>query len=181
MAVFGIWPGLPLVRFNRKTIQTRRGVNWMAYTKPLLLALAYKKGSADIRDNFTPALLVWRTSEHTHWLLFDKDEPELQFGRVLIITYPELPAYYPTLEMYDRDDVPFFIEDFPDWITYLQHRWDTALTRPPPLYASSVLVVHLDLPVNYVFSGFNPQVLLSMSWTDHQASRFLDDVASLLP
>ncbi|KAF4611674.1 hypothetical protein D9613_003686 [Agrocybe pediades] len=179
MAVLGIWPGLPLVRFNASTTQTYEGVNWMAYINPLLLALVYNKGSPDIKDNLTPALLIWKTSEHSHWLLFDQDVPEL-FGRVLLTTYPESPAFYPTLEMYGDDDMPFFVEDFPDWISYLKHRWDAGLKTCPPSYAYANLTDRIKFPVSYQFSSFNGQVLPSPPWTDRQRSGFLEDIRRLL-
>ncbi|KAF9560317.1 hypothetical protein CPC08DRAFT_708127 [Agrocybe pediades] len=176
MVVFGIWPGLPLVRFDGDTIHMHHGVSWLGYSKPLLLALVYSKGAPAIQDNLMPALLVWRTSEHTHWLLFDKDEPGL-FGRVLIITYPELPSYYPTLEMYDRDDIPFFVEDFPDWISYLEYRLHTGIaTRPSTFRGRSQLVLPVEHPVSYRLSTFLPQVLPSPPWADRQAAGFLADM-----
>ncbi|KAF9560321.1 hypothetical protein CPC08DRAFT_708123 [Agrocybe pediades] len=154
MAVLGIWPGLPLVRFNASTTQTYEGVNWMAYINPLLLALV-------------------------HWLLFDQDVPEL-FGRVLLTTYPESPAFYPTLEMYGDDDMPFFVEDFPDWISYLKHRWDAGLKTCPPSYAYANLTDRIQFPVSYQFSSFSEQVLPSPPWTDCQRSGFLEDIRMLL-
>ncbi|KAF4611668.1 hypothetical protein D9613_003688 [Agrocybe pediades] len=180
MVVYALWPGLPLVLFNKDTIQMGQGVNWMAYPSPLLLTLAYNKGSLDTKENLTPALLAWRTSERTHWLLFDKDEPDL-FGRVLIITYPELPVLYPTLEMYDRDDVPFYVEDFPDWITYLEHRWDRGLSnRPPTRNPFTEPIVPVDFPVQYQFSALVAKVLPSPPWVDRQAPTFLADIKNLL-
>ncbi|KAF9540153.1 hypothetical protein CPC08DRAFT_717341 [Agrocybe pediades] len=51
MAIFGIWPGLPMARFPHRTVRMPSGVNWMAYDTPLLQALVYDKGSLDPKEN----------------------------------------------------------------------------------------------------------------------------------
>ncbi|KAF9556241.1 hypothetical protein CPC08DRAFT_765372 [Agrocybe pediades] len=90
MAMFGLWPALPMVEHGSKWLEIPFEVNWIAYGSgnPLLCTLVYDKGSANITENLTPALLLWRTDHHSWWLLFDEEKPEL-FGRVLCIDAPD--------------------------------------------------------------------------------------------
>ncbi|KAF4612028.1 hypothetical protein D9613_003675 [Agrocybe pediades] len=180
MAIFGIWPGLPMVRFPHRTVRMPSGVNWMAYDTPLLQALVYDKGSLDPKENLTPALLVWRTSEYTRWLLFDEEEPEL-FGRVLEIAFPDCPSFYPTKsELLNYDYDPFEIHDYDDWIVFLEDQWERCLlttAKVPDTTITNQEVTAVDLPLSYTFGHLLPTNFPSPPWIDRHAPRFLQDIA----
>ncbi|KAF4620931.1 hypothetical protein D9613_001248 [Agrocybe pediades] len=73
MAIFGMWPGLPMVDINRPSFHVEDGINWMAYGSPLLLSFVYREELEKARRKFIPALLVWRTASTADWLLFDEE------------------------------------------------------------------------------------------------------------
>ncbi|KAF9560324.1 hypothetical protein CPC08DRAFT_708137 [Agrocybe pediades] len=177
MAPSGEWPGLPMVKFNGWTYGMCNGVDWLAYTTPLLLALVYNKGSPDIQENLTPALLVWRGFEHSRWLLFDKDEPEL-FGRVLYIDYPDSPAFYPTKKDHLNYEVdPFEIETAPDWIAYVKDCWDIGVLNRPDRIMGPVEERRISRPVGYKFSALYSDKFPSAPWVQRHDPKFHSDIA----
>ncbi|KAF9560328.1 hypothetical protein CPC08DRAFT_604599, partial [Agrocybe pediades] len=125
MAIFGLWPGLPFMRFARTSLQRARGVNWIAYSPPCLTCIGYKPGTPDA--HFIPALLVLRTYGRCVWLLFADEEPGL-FGSVVITDIEKgeytsiYPIPHPDEDMWDYVNTPFR-----DWIDYLRHRWDNLM------------------------------------------------------
>ncbi|KAF9554646.1 hypothetical protein CPC08DRAFT_608707, partial [Agrocybe pediades] len=75
MAIFCMWPELPMVDINQLSFQLISGVNWLAYGSPLLLSFVYRDECEEAmrrRRRFIPALLVWRNACAAQWLLFDE-------------------------------------------------------------------------------------------------------------
>ncbi|KAJ3513392.1 hypothetical protein NLJ89_g2978 [Agrocybe chaxingu] len=81
--VVDCWPGLPFVDCPTKTIQRRDGINFLAKTPPQLSTLIHTNDEwPNPKVELVPALLTWRTSHGSEWLIFD-ERPDL-LGRVFV-------------------------------------------------------------------------------------------------
>ena len=69
MAIACMWPGLPFVDSQTDSVQRQYGINYLA-PSPQLSALVFKHQFPEVC--FIPALLAWRESTSTSWLVFDK-------------------------------------------------------------------------------------------------------------
>ena len=69
MAIACMWPGLPFVDSQTDSVQRQYGINYLA-PSPQLSAVVFKHQFPEVC--FIPALLAWRESTSTSWLMFDK-------------------------------------------------------------------------------------------------------------
>ncbi|PPQ87855.1 hypothetical protein CVT25_009507 [Psilocybe cyanescens] len=130
-----IWPGIRLLNSRGSDCQRRYGVNWLGYknNSPQLSAVLYKNKTPHVK--FIPALLIWRQSCTTDWLIFAEDEPDL-FGRVYTTDFMEsetsavIPYARQSLNYNDdsdnSDDVSDYYHNVPyaDWVSYLEYHWE---------------------------------------------------------
>jgi len=177
MAISCMWPGLPLVKFRGATVERNTGVNWMSYGSPMLLSIGYKEGTS--KPRFIPALLVWKTGYATCWLIFENNITGL-FGRVLMtrVYEDEAAAIYPIPIPSDpdsdndsedgSDDVEINLPS-PDWITFLEDRWDSMLDISTDRADSFEPVL---FPVEYKFNASLSTLLPSPPWVNCHASGF---------
>ncbi|KAF9540151.1 hypothetical protein CPC08DRAFT_770846 [Agrocybe pediades] len=160
MAILGLWPGLPFMRFGRLSAQRAGGVNWIAYSPPTLTCLGYNHGTPDA--HFIPALLVLKTYDRSFWLIFEDNKPGL-FGSVVIIDVDkfERPAIYPLPD--PDDDVWEYVNmPFPNWIDFLRHHWDQFANWAVEDGQDFSNDAPVDRPVKYKFCAVLPPILPSL-------------------
>ncbi|PPQ87856.1 hypothetical protein CVT25_009508 [Psilocybe cyanescens] len=169
------WPGIQFRNSGASNCRRRFGVNWLGYNNesPQLFAVLYKNQTPQVK--FIPALLIWRESHTTDWLVFAEDEPDI-FGRVYvtdvmegekssIITNGRHPDYDD-----DSDDESDGYINVPhaDWVTYLECQWENIapfLLVPETLYdgrPDSDLQIRQPVPVQ--FGGGLPTMLPTFPW-----------------
>ena len=113
MAVACMWPGLPFVDSQTDSIQRQFGINYLALP-PQLSALVFKYQLPEVCS--IPALLTWRNSVSTSWLLFDKT-PHDQLGFTLHGRFFKM-ALYPIPhcadEVNDTGTIPYVYDEDTD-------------------------------------------------------------------
>ncbi|KAH9487365.1 hypothetical protein JR316_0001440 [Psilocybe cubensis] len=121
LAIRCTWPSLPVFRSRCHDCQRRPGVNWLGYapTNPHLYAVVYRRGTPDVK--VIPALLIWRETSITDWLIFDQDEPDL-FGRVYVNDF--IDGATSAVIPYPGQDPWYINEPYPDWIAYMEYLWE---------------------------------------------------------
>ena len=106
MPIACMWPGLPFVDSQTDSIQRRFGINYLA-PSPQLSALVFKHQFPEVC--FIPALLTWRNSVSTSWLMFDKTPHDrLGFalhGRVFKMALYPIPGWAD--EVNDASIIPY--------------------------------------------------------------------------
>ena len=118
-AIACMWPGLPFVDSQTDSIQRQFGINYLAHS-PQLSALVFKYQLPEVC--FIPALLTWRNSVSTSWLLFDKT-PQDRLGFTLHGCFFKM-ALYPTPhcadEVNDAGTIPYVYDEDTDSDLYDQ-------------------------------------------------------------
>jgi len=113
MAIACMWPGLPFVDSQTDSVQRQYGINYLAHS-PQLSALVFKYNLPEVC--FIPALLTWRNSASTSWLLFDKT-PHDRLGFTLHGRFFKI-ALYPTPhcadEVNDASTIPYVYDEDTD-------------------------------------------------------------------
>ncbi|PPQ92216.1 hypothetical protein CVT25_008993 [Psilocybe cyanescens] len=172
------WPGVRLADCGTTNCQRRFGFNWLGYNSnsPQLFAVLYKNKTPLVK--LIPALLIWRTSSTTDWLIFAEDERDL-FGRVYITDFMDLEssAVIPHGRSFnlvddsddDSDDESdgYINVPYVDWVSYLEHHWEVTarmllvpekLNRPrPPDWL-------VERPVKIEFDKAFPNTLPTFPW-----------------
>jgi len=113
MVIGCMWPGLPFIDSQTDNIQCQFGINYLAHS-PQLSALVFKYQLPEV--SFIPALLIWRNSVSTSWLLFDKT-PHDQLGFTLhgrIFKMVLYPTPHCADEANDASTVPYFYDEDTD-------------------------------------------------------------------
>ncbi|PPQ87852.1 hypothetical protein CVT25_009504 [Psilocybe cyanescens] len=169
------WPGIQFRDGGANNCRRRFGVNWLGYNNqsPQLFAVLYKNQTPQVK--FIPALLIWRESCTTDWLVFAEDEPDI-FGRVYVTNVMEgeeasniAHGRYPDSDDDSDDESDGYINvPHADWVSYLEYQWENivpALLVPEKLYdGCPVEDWPIQHPVPIEFGGALPTMLPTFPW-----------------
>ncbi|KAF4620930.1 hypothetical protein D9613_001249 [Agrocybe pediades] len=103
---------------------------------------------------------------------------------VVITTGEDPPAFFPLDSDYHDefqfdDDGNYILYTFPDWIAYLEFRWDEGMrcaTLSPWKDEDPHTPHEIEFPLQYEFSSFSPNVVISPPWVQHCDPRFQKDM-----
>ncbi|KAF9537482.1 hypothetical protein CPC08DRAFT_756452 [Agrocybe pediades] len=182
MAIFSMWPGSPFTHYQEMKRDQVDGINWLAYLpegSPSLLTLVHRNPIHD--HHAMPALLIWRNSAKTTWLIFDKDEPEL-YGRVQMLDWNSQQAPIECrFPVPDDEYDERYCRIFGSWLEFLEFFWDFHVECVNSLLPAVSLVQEQEHrpmahPVPYEFGSWITNIRPSPPWVSRREPQTQEDM-----